>query len=65
MTTRSNASFWSEYSVHRMKVNGCPSLWASDAENYMYDMDEEYTFARDLESIFMDLDSVKQNKLEA
>ena len=47
-----------------LEVNRYLSLWASDAENYMYDMDEEYTFLKDLMGS-MDVDIIKRDKIKA
>ena len=49
--------------IHEM--NECLSLWVSDAENYMYDMDEEYTFSKDLDGISMAETVIKRGKKEA
>ena len=44
------------------ELNECLTLWVSDTENYLYDMDEEYTFSKDVEGISTDIDSIKPDK---
>ena len=37
-------------------------LWVSDAETYMYDMDEDCTFSKELEGIYPDESTIKPVK---
>ena len=47
------------------EFNECLSLWLSDAENYIYEMGEEYSLVEKLEGTSMSNDIFKRRKKEA
>ena len=74
MAAEGYASFWSGYQhttqlqenyfptffIH--ELNDCLSLLVLDKENYMFNMDTDYTFSKDLEGISMNVDIIKSGK---
>ena len=47
------------------ELNEWLTLWVSNTENYLYGMDEEYTFSKDLKGISLNVVVIKHGKKEA